>query len=144
METTTVGRVIVSAKIENVIDLYAVSRGQIPDDQVHRIEVADALVDTGATLLGMTKQLIERLGIEQIGTGRARTTIGLASFGIYGPVRLTIGGRSCSVDVSEIADTCPVIIGYVPLELLDFVVDPKGQRLIGNPDHGGEFMFDMF
>ncbi len=144
METTTVGRVIVSAKIENVIDLYGVSRGQIADDQVHRIEVDDALVDTGATLLGMTKQLIERLGIEQIGTGRARTTIGLASFGIYGPVRLTIGGRSCSVDVSEIADTCPVIIGYVPLELLDFVVDPKGQRLIGNPDHGGEFMFDMF
>jgi len=144
VETKTVGRVIVSAKIENVIDLYGVSRGQIADDQVHRIEVADALVDTGATLLGMTKQLIERLGIEQIGTGRARTTIGLASFGIYGPVRLTIGGRSCSVDVSEIADTCPVIIGYVPLELLDFVVDPKGQRLIGNPDHGGEFMFDMF
>ena len=144
METTTVGGVIVSAKIENVIDLYALSRGQIPDDQVHRIEVADALVDTGATLLGMTKQQIERLGIEQIGTGRARTTTGLATFGIYGPVRLTIGGRSCSVDVSEIADTCPVIIGYVPLELLDFVVDPKGQRLIGNPDHGGEFMFDMF
>ena len=42
------------------------------------------------------------------------------------------------------ADTCPVIIGYVPLELLDFVVDPKGQRLIGNPEHGGEFMFDMY
>ncbi len=63
---------------------------------------------------------------------------------IYGPVRLTIAGRQCSVDVSEVADTCPVIIGYVPLELLDFVVDPKGQRLIGNPDHGGEFMFDMY
>ena len=144
MDTTTVARVIVSAKIENVIDLYAASRGQIPDDRVHRVEVADAFVDTGATLLGMTKQLIERLGIEQIGTGRAKTTSGLATFGIYGPVRLTIGGRCCSVDVSEIADTCPVIIGYVPLELLDFVVDPKGQRLIGNPDHGGEFMFDMF
>jgi len=23
-------------------------------------------------------------------------------------------------------------------------VDPKNQRLIGNPDHGGEFMFDMY
>jgi hypothetical protein len=37
-----------------------------------------------------------------------------------------------------------VIIGYVPPELLHFVVDPKGQRLIGNPEHGGEFMFDMY
>ncbi len=144
METSTVGRVLVSAKIENVIDLFALSRGQIQDGDVHRLEVADALVDTGATLLGMPKHLIERLGIEQIGTGRARTTTGSATFGIYGPVRLTIGGRHCSVDVSEVAETCPVIIGYVPLELLDFVVDPKGQRLVGNPEHGGEFMFDMF
>jgi predicted aspartyl protease len=144
METATVGKVIVSAKIENVIDLFAANRGQIQDEQVHRVEVADALIDTGATLLGMTRKFIDQLGLEQIGTGRAKTTSGLATFGIYGPVRLTIGGRSCSVDVSEVADRCPVIIGYVPLELLDFVVDPKGQRLIGNPEHGGEFMFDMY
>jgi hypothetical protein len=50
METATVGRVVVSAKIENVIDLYEASRGQIADDQVRRIEVADARVDTGAAL----------------------------------------------------------------------------------------------
>ncbi len=144
METAPVGRVLVSAKVENVIDLYAHSRGQVRDDEVRRMEVNDALVDSGATLLGMPKQLIEQLGIEQIGTGRAKTTTGLATFRIYGPVRLTIAGRQCSVDVSEVADTCPVIIGYVPLELLDFVIDPKGQRLIGNPEHGGEFMFDMY
>jgi hypothetical protein len=27
--------------------------------------------------------------------------------------------------------------------LLDLVVDSENQRLIGNPDHGGEFMIDM-
>jgi len=36
------------------------------------------------------------------------------------------------------------LIGVIPLEILDFVVDPKRQRLIGNPEHGGEQMFDMF
>ncbi len=144
MGTTTVRGVLVSAKIENVIDLYAASRGQIRDDQVHRVEVDDALVDTGATLLEMTKQLIEQLGLDQIGTRRAKTTTGAATFGIYGPVRLTIGGRSCSVDVSEVAGDCPVLIGSVPLELLDFVVSPKEQTLIGNPAHGGEFMIDMY
>ena len=144
METTSAGRVLVSATIENVIDLYAANRGQINDDQVHRVMVDDALVDTGATLLGMTKQLIEQLGLEQIGTGRAKTTAGIATFGIFGPVRLTIGGRSCSVDVSEVAESCPVLIGYIPLELLDFVVSPMEQKLIGNPAHGGEFMIDMY
>ena len=144
METATVGRVVVSAKIENVIDLYAASKGQLPDDQVRRIEVSDAFVDTGASHLGMPKPMIERLGLSQITKGRARTTAGSREFGIYGPVRLTVQGRSCSIDVAEVAGDCPVLIGYVPLELLDFVVDPRNQRLIGNPDHGGEFMIDMF
>jgi predicted aspartyl protease len=124
--------------------LYEASRGQLALDQVRHVDVSDARVDTGATLLAMPKRLIEQLGIAQIRTGRARTTMGLSTFGIFGPVRLTIQGRACSVDVSEVAEECPVLIGYVPLELLDFVVNPRAQSLIGNPEHGGEFMFDMY
>ena len=82
METATVGRVLVSATIENVIDLHALSQGQIRDDQVHRVEVSDALIDTGATLLGLPRPLIDQLGIQQIRTGRAKTTTGLATFNI--------------------------------------------------------------
>jgi predicted aspartyl protease len=144
METATVGKVLVSARIENVVDLYEASKGQISDDQVRRIDVSDALVDTGASHLGMPKHLIDQLGIPQISSGLAKTTAGFRTFAIYGPVRLTIQGRFCSIDVAEIADECPVLIGYVPLELLDFVVNPKAQSLIGNPAHGGEFMIDMF
>jgi hypothetical protein len=48
------------------------------------------------------------------------------------------------VDVLEAHDECPVLIGQVPLELLDFVVDPKMQRLVGNPTHGGEHMYEMY
>jgi hypothetical protein len=29
-------------------------------------------------------------------------------------------------------------------ETLDFVVDPSGGRLIGNPAHGGEQMFETY
>ena len=46
--------------------------------------------------------------------------------------------------VAELPDESPVLIGQVPLGLLDFVVDPVAQRLIGNPDHGGKQMIDMF
>ena len=63
---------------------------------------------------------------------------------VYGAVRLTILGRDCTTEVAEVPDDCPVLIGQIPLELLDFVVDPAGRRLIGNPAHGGEHMLDMF
>jgi hypothetical protein len=37
-----------------------------------------------------------------------------------------------------------VLIGQIPLETLDFVVDPVGQKLIGNPAHGGEHIYEWY
>jgi predicted aspartyl protease len=144
LEATTVGKVIVSAKIENLFDIEEVFRGRITDEQVRRLEVDDAMVDTGATTLSLPKRLIAELGLRQLRTALARTSNGVATFGIYSPVRLTVQSRDCTVEVAELPDDCPPLIGVIPLEILDFVVDPKRQRLIGNPDHGGEQMFDMF
>jgi predicted aspartyl protease len=144
METATVGKVLVAATIENSGDVENVVRGLMTADQVRRIEVLDARVDTGATYLALPKRLIDQLGLHRLKTAIARTASGMASFGVYSPVKLTVQGRDCVIEVSELSDDAPVLIGFIPLELLDFVVDPKGQRLIGNPDHGGDWMFDMY
>jgi predicted aspartyl protease len=144
MGTEAMGRVTVAAKIENLGDLYMVERGVLPADQVHRIEVSDAWVDTGATTLSMPKTLIDQLALMPFRTRVARTSAGLVSFQVYGAARLTVQGRECQVDVVELPEGSPVRIGQVPLELLDFGVDPAHNRLIGNPAHGGEQMFEMY
>jgi hypothetical protein len=59
-------------------------------------------------------------------------------------VRLTIQGRECPTEVVEVPDSVPVLIGQIPLEYLDFVVDPRSRKLVGNPAHGGEHMFELF
>jgi predicted aspartyl protease len=138
------GIVLVTALIENYDDVKAAKKGLIPDAEVRRIEVHDARVELGATLVSMPKRMIERLGLTKIKTGHAKTVTGLVPFDIYEPVKLTIQGRDCEIRVAEVADTCPVLIGYFPLELLDFVVNPKEQKLMGNPDHDGEWMIDMY
>ena len=51
METATMGKVVVNAKIENLGDLYDVKKGALADHEVRRVEVPDAVVDTGATTL---------------------------------------------------------------------------------------------
>jgi predicted aspartyl protease len=144
METATMGQVIVPAKIESVEDLFAVKKGQLAADQVRTVEVANAQVDTGAMMLSLPKRLIEQLGLTPFTTRRMRTTAGPRDANICGPVKLTVQGRFCTTDVSEIDDGCPVLIGQIPLELLDFVVDPNARKLIGNPEHGGEWMHDEF
>jgi predicted aspartyl protease len=143
METTTMGKVLVAAKIENLEDLYKVNLGLLSAEQVRGVDVTDALVDTGATGLLLPKRMVTQLGLQLLRTRQARTIAGPTPLAMYRAVRLTVQGRECISDVGEIPDDFPVVIGQVPLELLDWVVDLKSQRLIGNPEHGGEQMIDV-
>lgn len=136
-------RVLVPARIDNLEDLYKANQGLIPPEQVRNVEVTDALVDTGATGLLMPKRLIAQLGLHPLRQRQARTLAGPLPMLTYRAVRLIVQGRECISDVAEVGDDFPVIIGQIPLELLDWVVDLRGQRLIGNPEHGGEQMIEV-
>jgi predicted aspartyl protease len=144
METATMGRVVVTAMMENIGDLYAAQQGTLSSKQVRTVEVTDAPVDTGATFLGIPRRMVAQLGLLPSRVRQARTVSGIVSLQMYQGVRLTIQGRECTCDVMELADDLPVLIGQLPLEALDFVVDPSSQRLIGNPAHGGEHIIDAF
>jgi predicted aspartyl protease len=144
MESETTGRVLTEATIEYLQDLWDVQRGLLPADRVRRVTVTDALVDTGATLLSLPSHLIRELGLAKRGTRRVTSSIGSGQAAIYDAVRLTIQGRDCTTDVMEVPDNVPVLIGQLPLENLDLVVDLRGRRLIGNPAHGGEHVIEMY
>jgi predicted aspartyl protease len=144
MERDTVGRVLTEAKIENLEDLWEVKRGLRPPDQARAITVADALADTGATLLSLPTSLIRQLGLERVGSKPVRSSVGFGEATLYEAVRLTIQGRSCTMDVLEVPDGVPVLVGQLPLEHLDFVVDLRSRSLIGNPAHGGEHVYELY
>jgi predicted aspartyl protease len=144
METELMGRVVTEATIENLKDLWDAQRGMRPSDQVRRVTVSDALVDTGATLLSMPTSLIGQLGLARVSSKRVSSSVGVAEAGVYEAVRLTINGRSCTMDVMEVPDGVPVVIGQLPLEHLDFVVDLRSRQLVGNPAHGGEHMYELY
>ncbi len=143
-EISPIGKVQVTAKMENLEDLFKVDAQTLSADQVRSVEVSDALVDTGAVMLSLPKRMVAALGLKPYRTRRVRTVGGIVETGICSAVRLTVQGRDFTTDVAEIPDDCPVLIGQIPLEGLDFVVDPIGQCLVGNPEHGGEHMLDMF
>jgi predicted aspartyl protease len=136
-------RVTVPAVVEAIEDVYRMMRGDLSPDKVRRIAVDDALVDTGATGLSLPARFIRQLGLFPMVTRRALTTTGIRDVKTFGAVRLTVNGRECVCDVTEISDDCPVLIGQVPLELMDFVVDPGRRQLITNPAHGGEQLIEL-
>jgi predicted aspartyl protease len=138
------GKVLVPLTLENQYDLYEVSKGLRTPDQVRRVEVQQALADTGATMLMLPRNYIDDLGLTYFDTRQITTIADVKDVAIWSLVQLTIQGRRCPLDVGEIPEGKPVLIGQIPLERLDFVVDPGRQRLIANPAHGGSFMLEMY
>lgn len=144
MEPDAMGRVVTEAKFENLKDLWAVEQGFRSPEQARAITIPNALVDTGATLLSLPTSLIRQLGLTQFSSRRVTSSTGPTEAALYDAVRLTIRGRSCTMDVLEVPDGVPAMIGQIPLEYLDLVVDPQSQSLIGNPAHGGEHILEMY
>ncbi len=138
------GRVATEATIENIEDLWAAKRGLIKEENVRKITVTDALVDTEATLLSLPSRLIAQLGLEKMGTRHVSSSTCGGEAGLFGAVKLTIQNRTCTMDVMEVPDSVPGLIGQLPLEHLDFVVDLRGRCLIGNPAHGGEHVYELY
>ena len=83
MGTSTMGRVIVEAVVENVADIYKVIEGTLTRERVRVVGFQDALVDTGATFFCLPKRYIQQLGLLPVRTRRLRTTAGVREASIY-------------------------------------------------------------
>ena len=136
------GKVTARIKLTNLFDI-ALQKRRLSRKKPRQVEV-ESLVDTGATRLYLKPSVIKRLGLERVDAVRSQTTNGEAIRFKYEPVQLELMGRTENFDVIEIPESVPNLLGQVPLEVLDLVVDTKRQKLIPNPAHGGEQMTEEY
>ena len=142
MHLKQVGKIVVIVKLTNLFDL-AINSRRLSNKKPRQAE-AKCLVDTGATRLYLKPSVIKALGLQRVDAVRSQTTNGEAIRFKYEPVQLELMGRKENFDVIEIPESVPNLLGQVPLEVLDFVVDSKRQKLIPNPAHGGEQMSEEY
>jgi predicted aspartyl protease len=71
------------------------------------------------------------------------TANGLVERDVYQAVQITILGRHCIAEVMEIPESVPPLVGFIPLESLDLVVNPKSNKVIHNPENGGKYTLDL-
>jgi predicted aspartyl protease len=137
------GKVTARIKVENWSDTEMVAAG-FRNEKPRTVET-DALVDTGAVKFYLKTSVIHQLGLRAIGELRSRTMSDrMETRKIFSPVLLELQGRSGRFDVIEVPDTLPNIIGQIPLEDLDWVVDCRNQKLIPNPEHKHGELCDDF
>lgn len=136
------GRTFVEVLVENYDDVALRETGRARGHRIRK-ERVKALVDTGSAMLCLHKATIEKLGLRFARSAVVRTGNGSVERGIYRPAQITILGRQYLAEVMHVPDDVPPLVGYIPLENLDLVVDPKSNQVIPNPESGGKYTLDL-
>ena len=123
------GEIVAKLELENPGDRAVVERGYRQESEVRRSTV-DALVDTGAVMLVLPQNVVERLGLE------TRRTV-IVTYAderreerpLAGPVTVQIGNRSMSTDCVVGPPLSEPLIGQIVLEALDLIADCANRTL---------------
>lgn len=137
------GQTTEKVNVKNYGDQFIAASGALDPSKIRSADVL-GLVDTGAAYLCLPPSVIQQLGLLYLRSTRARTANGVVQRRIFGGAEITVRERTIEMAVMENDEDTPSLIGYLALEALDFVVDPKSQTLIGNPEHNGEWIMDLY
>jgi clan AA aspartic protease len=117
--------------LANACDISNARNGVIPDAKIRRITV-DAMPDTGAWALIINEATRQKLGlavVKMVESSLADDSA--AKYGLTEPVEIRWKDRDISQQAVVIPDAGDILLGALPLEGMDLMVDPVNQRLTG-------------
>jgi clan AA aspartic protease len=110
-------------------------RGHINDSEIRRMMV-NVLVDSGALMLAINEEIKTRLGLQQVDTRSAQLADGtLIDVEVVGPIEVRFANRRSMVDAVVLPGDAEPLLGVIPMEDMDVLVDPQQRRLVVNPEH---------
>ena len=95
-----------------------------------------AMIDTGTTDVLVTSEVARELGFDLDEVSRANLIMAdrrRVHVPRLRPIEIHFSDRSCLSDVFVLGDEC--LVGVIPLEAMDLVVDAKRREVITNPAH---------
>ncbi|MDR1257602.1 MAG: aspartyl protease family protein [Spirochaetaceae bacterium] len=117
--------------LANACDISNARNGVIPDAKIRRITV-DAMPDTGAWTLIINEATRQKLGLAIRETVKSSLADGSAAqYGLTEPVEIRWKDRRTSQEAVVLPDAGDILLGALPLEGMDLMVDPVNQRLTG-------------
>lgn len=127
------GLVYANIELINSGDVEVARRGFIKKNEIRKARVK-ALVDSGAYMLCINQSLKEQLGLPLIDTQVAELANGMKErYEIVGPVEVIFENRSTSCRALVLPGDAEVLLGAIPIEDMDVIIDPKNQKLKVHP-----------
>jgi clan AA aspartic protease len=128
---------LVYAEIEliNAIDLGNARRYKIGEDEIKRTKV-NMLVDSGSVYMCINETVQQQLQLSVIEKRTGQLADGsIVEYDVVGPIEVRFKNRRCVVDAMLIPGNYELLLGAIPLEDMDVVIDSYRRELIVNPAH---------
>lgn len=128
------GEVIVELTLENAIDRGMFRRRKLKEKDVRKL-TAKAVADSGAVMLMLPQDMVEELGLEVL----RKAVVSYADQrteerSIAGPVTVKIGKREAIVECLVGPPASEILLGQVPREVMDLLVDCAQRTLAPRPE----------
>jgi predicted aspartyl protease len=128
------GEVNVQLQLENTVDREMLRRGLLAEEQVRKTTLP-AVVDSGAVMLMLPQDQVEALGLRELRKAVVRyADERTEERSIAGPVTVRFGNREANVDCVVGPPACEALLGQVPLEIMDLLIDCAQQKLLPRPE----------
>jgi len=129
------GLVHADIKLINGNDLALLDAGYLKSEEVRELEVK-ALVDSGAYMLAINEIIKTQMGLKVVEKRPAELADGtVIDLEVVGPVEVRFKNRQTTVRAMVLPGDAEVLLGAIPMEDMDVLIDPKKQELIVNPQH---------
>jgi len=133
------GHVNTQLILKNMDDSKRAKRGELPEHEVRQVTVT-AMVDTGATTLVINTELFQELGLDTMGERKITFANDVKEIcKLTEPVEIHWNDRSVAIQALVVEDAAEVLLGVLPLEGMDLMVDPVNQKLVGV--HGDQVLY---
>jgi clan AA aspartic protease len=127
----------VHAEIEliNGADVLYAKRHFIGEDEVKRTRV-NMLVDTGCNLLAINENIQAYLDLPVLYRDSAEMADGSwLPCNVVGPIEVRFANRRATCNAFVLPEDSEPLLGAIPMEEMDVVIDMKRQELVVNPLH---------
>jgi len=125
------GYVNTQVTLKNLRDVLNAKEGNLPEDKIRQATI-DVMVDTGASMLVINEKLFQQLGLNSIGeseitlANEAKETCKVTE-----PLMISWEDRFTPMPALVIKDAQDFLLGVLPLEGMDLIVDTVNQKLVG-------------
>ena len=132
------GLVHTEITLKNAEDITRAKDGNITVQEVRQM-TDTVLVDTGAWTLIINEAARKKLGLDYSGKTPGTLDDGKESkYDMAGPIEILWKDRRFVCDAVVLPEAKDILLGAIPLEALDLIVNPNKQEVVGA--HGDQMM----